>query len=1379
MAQTAAEVDYHVAGVRTEPVGSVPETPESTSEQLPTRRASNKGKGRARPTQQPPRATSSYSSTRQGSSRRGPVVRYAESSADDLDFDDDGEEEEEDVASDESEWGAASRRRTTARTRTNASRAERAARRQSGRPSRYRDDGSEVDDEEDGDDSDDSRDSDRSTHRRRRSHKAKKCQLPYTDFLPSDWISMVEPAPTPYVPQMHDEVVYFRQGHAEYITETNQACDSRGHPFNKYENLDAAEFCRVEGIRYEIGPPSDCVLRLKLTDNADYPDTTFSLKYRDQDNILDFVVLRHRFDEAESIGWKQGDRFRSFVSGTWYHGTILKKESHDVRFPGSPWRSLRTRWDPYELNGESHADVEIQSPWELEPLGGGSAPATPSAAGPTERQPNGASPTLGSRRMSREEKAMQVQIERIARADILPSQMRTSGEGDATSASASAPAVPQPPFRHRESISDAETARILGAVSKVARLEISCPFRYPVPFDEYKEYCRTIAYPIDLQTIRRRIKSRFYRREAALLWDIDQIKDNCGLFNEDASEICRNASVIVESLRAVVDRPDVHDVIAEFPALTVEDGDVLYPDSDPEHVDNVREEVVAKNNQTVREIAPDAETAELWVKVNRKRLPDLTASAKLKQGTVIYGPTQDELDNGILSADEDEPSASRYRYIATDDETLTQIAKALDVHIKRLVALNRDRLGNQVHGRSKLIEGTSIMVPLRAVVPEARRGAPEDWDKNVELDEGDDDDDDNRAGPSAGPIVLLGGTPQKRRKQPSARDARALGKGRKSAKTGTLPTMRIRVAGTVGVVVAGESWLKSVELFHFGLMAKPIAHEYLNEPVDTDAFPDYTDKVEFLQDFGTIQQDLALHKLKDEDDYCTEVRLVLANAMKYNHRNSDLWAQFAELQSYFEDHHTHFSRVTRPAKGEHIFATTIADRKDLQKDLLALHRKLMKHVDAPIFNDPVDPDEVPGYNDIVSQAMDLGTVNRQLASQEYETVASYVADVTLVFANAREFNEFGSDISIQASTLYAYFCGQLENLVAFTAFDVLPMAQAGDVPGCHTRIDAFLQETLTKVIDDFSARDDAEEFRTPVSPSTVDPKKYLAAAPKPMDLSTVGKRLEAGFYNTVGQLASDVDTIWANARSFNSVRSPYFEATMPLARDFADALTDAVNTHVAQEHDPVLGSVASLYAVGNELKIWFANDDGSRDQWDAEVISATDLSITVKYAHDSSTQTIPAFQIIHDVVGADNAAAAGGATIAAATAPARLVSPASSASRSRSWAPASAAPMPAAVPAPAPVPGLYPMVAFPVPGPLSMVPHVSRRALAPAPTLNLEGFGGANAEAFDGEGDDDETDDDETDDDDNDSDEDYDASSTSKRTRGPTSSGKRSKRKFA
>ena len=171
MAQTVAEVDYHVAGVRTEPVGSVPETPESTGEQLPPRRAkNNKGKGRARPTQQPPRATSSYSSTRSGYSRRGPAVRYAESSADDLDFDDDGEEEEDDVASDESEWGAASRRRTTARTRTNASRAERAARRRSGRPSRYRDGDSDDDDDDDDEDGDDSDDSVRPSHRRKPSH---------------------------------------------------------------------------------------------------------------------------------------------------------------------------------------------------------------------------------------------------------------------------------------------------------------------------------------------------------------------------------------------------------------------------------------------------------------------------------------------------------------------------------------------------------------------------------------------------------------------------------------------------------------------------------------------------------------------------------------------------------------------------------------------------------------------------------------------------------------------------------------------------------------------------------------------------------------------------------------------------------------------------------------------------------------------------------------------------------------------------------------------------------------------------------------------------------------------------------------------------------
>ena len=109
-----------------------------------------------------------------------------------------------------------------------------------------------------------------------------------------------------------------------------------------------------------------------------------------------------------------------------------------------------------------------------------------------------------------------------------------------------------------------------------------------------------------------------------------------------------------------MDNPNASDPIAEHPELIEVWGDLLDSESEPESPDQIRQRVVAKDNQTVSQIAGNSALTKLWLKVNRKRISGLTANAKLIAGTVLYGPLADEIENGILSADDDDPSISRY-----------------------------------------------------------------------------------------------------------------------------------------------------------------------------------------------------------------------------------------------------------------------------------------------------------------------------------------------------------------------------------------------------------------------------------------------------------------------------------------------------------------------------------------------------------------------------------------------------------------------------------------------------------------------------------------------------------------------------------------------
>lgn len=69
------------------------------------------------------------------------------------------------------------------------------------------------------------------------------------------------------------------------------------------------------------------------------------------------------------------------------------------------------------------------------------------------------------------------------------------------------------------------------------------------------------------------------------------------------------------------------------------------------------------------------------------------------------------------------------------------------------------------------------------------------------------------------------------------------------------------------------------------------------------------------------------------------------------------------------------------------------------------------------FNEPVEVDRYPDYLKVVKNPMDLGNVRRKVEFGQYPTPAEMLADVRLVFDNARTYNPPGSDVYVMASTL--------------------------------------------------------------------------------------------------------------------------------------------------------------------------------------------------------------------------------------------------------------------------------------------------------------------------------------------------------------------------
>uniref|UniRef100_A0A670Y8K7 PH-interacting protein n=1 Tax=Pseudonaja textilis TaxID=8673 RepID=A0A670Y8K7_PSETE len=349
------------------------------------------------------------------------------------------------------------------------------------------------------------------------------------EWLPSVWITDPVPRRCPFVPQMGDEVYYFRQGHEAYVLMAKKnkiySINPKKQPWHKME-LREQELMKIVGIKYEVGLPTLCCLKLAFLD----PDTgkltggSFTMKYHDMPDVIDFLVLRQQFDDAKHRRWNIGDRFRSVIDDAWWFGTIESQEPLQPDYPDSLFQCYNVCWD----NG----DTEKMSPWDMEPI------------------PNNA---------------------------VFPEELGTS--------------VPLTHNESRSLIykpldgewgsrtRDDECERIISGINQLMTLDIASAFVAPVDFQAYPMYCTVVAYPTDLSTIKQRLENRFYRRLSSLMWEVRYIEYNTRTFNEPGSPIVKSAKFVTDLLLHFIKDQACYDIIPLYNAMKKK----VLSDSEEEH----------------------------------------------------------------------------------------------------------------------------------------------------------------------------------------------------------------------------------------------------------------------------------------------------------------------------------------------------------------------------------------------------------------------------------------------------------------------------------------------------------------------------------------------------------------------------------------------------------------------------------------------------------------------------------------------------------------------------------------------------------------------------------------------------------------------------
>lgn len=374
----------------------------------------------------------------------------------------------------------------------------------------------------------------RSRFKKKRTKIKEKRQI-IESFNPPSWTRDINRQRSLYIPQIHDQVAYFVQGHEAFVEilrykrrhfDISLGIFFQDLPWKLYYPFPYILKCTVESIRYNVGPPVWCELKLGTNlldslssdvgssssrDKKKKTDTFITVRYFiDMENVSDFIILWDLYEWGISRNWnirqtvhvvKKGYPDRDFPIAK-----IVERVSLDERYPESDWKSIKIEWISNEITLRSgrrlrrRAAIADESDVDEEEY--------------AQEKEAFCSPWEFYERSSVESEDLYVDHEEI-------------------------------PLHLRRALMRQFNIDIM-------ELEIAKPFVDSVDLDDYPDYCLIVPYPMDLGLIMSRIEGNYYRRIDAINADVELIRLNALAYNEPGSEYPKMAKKLVIDIQKMI-----------------------------------------------------------------------------------------------------------------------------------------------------------------------------------------------------------------------------------------------------------------------------------------------------------------------------------------------------------------------------------------------------------------------------------------------------------------------------------------------------------------------------------------------------------------------------------------------------------------------------------------------------------------------------------------------------------------------------------------------------------------------------------------------------------------------------------------------------------
>lgn len=304
--------------------------------------------------------------------------------------------------------------------------------------------------------------------------------------------------------------------------------------------------------------------------------------------------------------------------------------------------------------------------------------------------------------------------------------------------------------------------------------------------------------------------------------------------------------------------------------------------------------------------------------------------------------------------------------------------------------------------------------------------------------------------------------------------------------------------------------------------------------------------------------------------------------------------------------------------------------RDQLKYCGAIMRNLKKHRDAAPFLHPVDYVKlnIPDYPQVVKYPMDLSTVDRKLHVGDYDAVEEFINDIRLVFNNCYKFNGPEAMISMLCQNVESAFEKSLRQMPPSKPFtpptrrsaspfddeeygtnnkrkksrstsamtspgrrvseDIRPKRETHPPPSKdypeptvkhrnnNPRKNDIQMKFCMQALKEMKKnkfRDINYPFLHPVDVVALNIPDYVNVIKRPMDISTIERKLNEGAYAEPEEFEQDVRLMFNNCYTYNPASLPVHKMGRQLEKVFDDKwahlpdLPVPVNKTIDEEHE--------------------------------------------------------------------------------------------------------------------------------------------------------------------------------------------------------------------